>query len=248
MSGERLSLRAAQAFFPLACRINNNEKKGEWLPPIKNRLYIFLPASTELDCRLSSNAGRGLSDRGGAQRVKRRVKYRSPSELRCPSCPGWVPRPPRPRRGPPVAPTLPIRLLPTGRFLGPRRRPNTQVKIFLRCFDGQRDAEGRGTGGARPLPRSGKPWSVPSHHALAAGRVQLLYTDAARQRSLDQSAAVLLGWWLQSWLMQCSQRNGGRWESEVGRSAPEPSIVHKTHELLSKLDLLLTVSDVNVRL
>ena len=91
------------------------------------------------------------------------------------------------------------------------------MKIFLRCFDGQLDAEGRGTGGTRPLPRSGKPWSVPSHHALAAGRVHLLYTDAARQRSLEQSAAVLLGWWLQGRLMRCAQRNGGRWESEVGR-------------------------------
>ena len=33
----------------------------------------------------------------------------------------------------------------------PPRRPNTQVGIFLRCFDGQPDEGGRGMGRARPL-------------------------------------------------------------------------------------------------
>ena len=38
------------------------------------RLYIFLPASTELDCRLRRNAGCVLSDRGGAPRVQWKVR------------------------------------------------------------------------------------------------------------------------------------------------------------------------------
>ena len=53
----------------------------------------------------------------------------------------------------------------------------------------------------------------------------------------------------------CAQE-GGRTESVIAVPvlapvlswAPEPSIVHKSHELLSRSDLLFTVSGVNSRL